>query len=149
MELQDMIGVIDMDENGCISFDEFVWLMSQDLHDEDIEDEIRDAFRVFDRDGNGFISVVDLQDVLLQIGEKLSQEEVDELIGEADIDGDGNIFYDEFAAMIFQVNIQWLIIVEIVISKILEFECKSWKNSNENEKKHDWGLGELLKPVYK
>ena len=29
MELQDMIGVIDQDENGCISFDEFVWLMSQ------------------------------------------------------------------------------------------------------------------------
>ena len=36
-ELQELIGVIDQDENGCISFDEFVWLMSQDLHDEDIE----------------------------------------------------------------------------------------------------------------
>ena len=106
MELQDMIGVIDQDENGCISFDEFVWLMSQDLHDEDIEDEIRDAFRVFDREGNGFISATDLQDVLGKIGEKLSQEEVDELIGEADIDGDGNIFYDEFAAMIFKVIFQ-------------------------------------------
>lgn len=52
-ELQELIGVIDQDENGCISFDEFVWLMSQELHDEDIEDEIRDAFRVFDREGNG------------------------------------------------------------------------------------------------
>ena len=60
---------------------------------------------MFDREGNGFISAVDLHDVLVQIGEKLSQEEVDELIGEADIDGDGNIFYDEFAAMIFKVNI--------------------------------------------
>ena len=49
-ELQELIGVIDQDDNGCISFDEFVWLMSQDLHDEDIEDEIRDAFRVFDRE---------------------------------------------------------------------------------------------------
>ena len=37
-ELQELIGVIDQDDNGCISFDEFVWLMSQDLHDEDIED---------------------------------------------------------------------------------------------------------------
>ena len=37
-ELQELIGVIDQDENGCISFDEFVWLMSQDIHDEDIED---------------------------------------------------------------------------------------------------------------
>jgi len=101
-ELQELIGVIDQDENGCISFDEFVWLMSQDLHDEDIEDEIRDAFRVFDREGNGYISIIDLTDVLLKIGEKLSSDEVDELIAEADIDGDGNIYYDEFAAMIFK-----------------------------------------------
>ena len=28
-ELQDLIGVIDQDDNGCISFDEFVWLMQQ------------------------------------------------------------------------------------------------------------------------
>ena len=68
-----------------------------------IEDEIRDAFRVFDREGNGFISIIDLTDVLSQLGEKLSQEEVEELIHEADIDGDGNIFYDEFIAMIFKV----------------------------------------------
>ena len=111
-ELQDLIGVIDQDENGCISFDEFVWLMSQDLHDDDIEDEIRDAFRVFDREGNGFISVIDLKDVLGKIGEKLSPDEVEELIGEADIDGDGNIYYDEFVAMIFKVcfNFQYPII---------------------------------------
>merc|ERR1712130_704285 len=79
-ELQELIGVIDMDENGCISFDEFVWLMSQDLHDEDIEDEIRDAFRVFDREGHGFISVIDLTDLLSKIGEKLAMDEVEELI---------------------------------------------------------------------
>ena len=69
-----------------------------------VQDEIRDAFRVFDRDGNGFISVIDLTDVLLKIGEKLSQEEVEELMSEADIDGDGNIYYDEFVAMIFKVK---------------------------------------------
>ena len=124
MELQDMIGVIDQDENGCISFDEFVWLMSQDIHDEDIEDEIRDAFRVFDREGNGFISAVDLHDVLVQIAEKLSQEEVDELIGEADIDGDGNIFYDEFAAMIFKVNINPINISRKILDEyISELQC--------------------------
>ena len=55
------------------------------------------------REGNGFISIIDLTDVLSQLGEKLSQEEVEELIHEADIDGDGNIFYDEFIAMIFKV----------------------------------------------
>ena len=67
-----------------------------------VQDEIRDAFRVFDRDGNGFISVIDLTDVLLKIGEKLSQEEVEELMSEADIDGDGNVNYEEFVAMLFR-----------------------------------------------
>jgi len=101
-ELQDLIGVIDQDDNGCISFDEFVWLMQQDNHDEDIEDEIRDAFRVFDREGHGYISVVDLKDVLTLMGERLTLEECEELLDEADIDRDGNIFYDEFIAMIFK-----------------------------------------------
>ena len=45
------------------------------MHDEDIEDEIRDAFRVFDRAGHGYISVVDLKDALTHLGEKLSLEE--------------------------------------------------------------------------
>ena len=45
------------------------------MHDEDIEDEIRDAFRVFDREGHGYISVIDLKDVLTHLGEKLSLEE--------------------------------------------------------------------------
>ena len=48
--------------------------------------------------------MIDLTDVLLKIGEKLSQEEVEELMSEADIDGDGNIYYDEFVAMIFKVK---------------------------------------------
>ena len=74
-ELQDMIGVIDQDGNGCITFDEFVWLMQTEMHDADIEDEIREAFRVFDREGNGFIPVPELTEVLLKLGEKLSQAE--------------------------------------------------------------------------
>ena len=81
-ELQDMIGVIDQDGNGCITFDEFVWLMTTDVHDGDIEEEIREAFRVFDREGHGFITVPDLTDVLLKLGEKLSPDEC-EVSGEA------------------------------------------------------------------
>ena len=47
----------------------------KEMHDDDIEDEIRDAFRVFDREGHGYISVVDLKDVLTHLGEKISLEE--------------------------------------------------------------------------
>ena len=74
----------------------------REFHDSDIEEEIREAFRVFDKEGNGFISTLELSAVLQNIGEVLSEEETDELIAEADIDGDGNINYEEFVAMLFR-----------------------------------------------
>ena len=50
-------------------------LHSREIHDNDIEEEIREAFRVFDREGHGFIPVPDLTHVLQTLGEKLSSEE--------------------------------------------------------------------------
>jgi len=56
-------------------------------------------FKVFDRDGNGFISAAELRHVMTNLGEKLTDEEVDEMIREADVDGDGQINYEEFVKM--------------------------------------------------
>jgi len=76
--------------------------MTREFNDGDVEEEIREAFRVFDKEGNGFISTAELATVMTNIGEVLSEEETDELIAEADIDGDGNVNYEEFVAMIFR-----------------------------------------------
>jgi len=62
-----------------------------ELQDTDSEEEIREAFKVFDRDNNGFISAAELRHVMTSIGEKLTDDEVDEMIREADQDGDGRI----------------------------------------------------------
>ena len=51
-------------------------------------------YRVFDKDGNGFISAAELRHVMTNLGEKLTDEEVDEMIREADIDGDGQVNYE-------------------------------------------------------
>jgi len=101
-ELQDMINEVDNDGSGSIDFPEFLHLMSRKMHDTDTEDEIREAFRVFDKDGNGFISAAELRHVMTNLGEKLSDEEVDEMIREADVDGDGQINYEEFVKMMMQ-----------------------------------------------
>ena len=64
------------------------------------------ANEVFDRDGNGFISAAELRHVMTNLGEKLTDEEVDEMIREADVDGDGQINYEESAlcsAFSFQI----------------------------------------------
>ena len=54
---------------------------------------------MFDKDGNGYISVVEFRHVMTNFGEKLIDEEVDEMIREADIDGDGQVNYEEFVQM--------------------------------------------------
>uniref|UniRef100_A0A4X1VR86 EF-hand domain-containing protein n=1 Tax=Sus scrofa TaxID=9823 RepID=A0A4X1VR86_PIG len=70
--LQDMINEVDADGNGTIDFPEFLTMMARKMKDTDSEEEIREAFCVFDKDGNGYIN-----------------EEVDGMIREADIDSDG------------------------------------------------------------
>lgn len=56
---------------------------------------------MFDKDNDGYISAAELRHVLTNIGEKLSDEEVDEMIREADIDGDGQINYEVWRRALF------------------------------------------------
>ncbi|CAG8760325.1 13486_t:CDS:2 [Cetraspora pellucida] len=98
-ELRDMINEVDLDNNGTIDFNEFLNMMARKVKDSDIEEEIKEAFKVFDKDGNGLISAAELKVVMSSIGEKLSDEEIDEMIHEADVDGDGQINYEEFVKM--------------------------------------------------
>ena len=74
-----------------IDFPEFLTMMARKMKDSDSEEEIKEAFKVFDKDGNGFISAIELRHVMTNLGEKLTDEEVDEMIREADVDGDGQI----------------------------------------------------------
>ncbi|KAJ3933046.1 MAG: calmodulin-like protein [Lentinula lateritia] len=98
-ELQDMINEVDVDGDGTINFDEFLSMMKKKFKDTDNEEEIRQAFQVFDKDGNGMISAKELKAVMESLGENLSDKEVDAMMLEADQDGDGNINYEEFVDM--------------------------------------------------
>lgn len=54
--------------------------MSRKMRDTDSEEEIIEAFKVFDKDGNGFISAAELRHVMTNLGEKLTDEEIDEMV---------------------------------------------------------------------
>ncbi|KRX88755.1 Calmodulin [Trichinella pseudospiralis] len=88
-ELRDMVNEVDEDGNGTIEFDEFLQMMSRKMKDSDSEQELKEAFQVFDKDKDGFISAAELHYVMTNLGEKLTDEEVQEMIREADLDGDG------------------------------------------------------------
>ncbi|KAK2104110.1 hypothetical protein P7K49_017966 [Saguinus oedipus] len=98
-ELQDMFNEVDTDGNGTIDFPEFLTMMARKTKETDSEEEIREAFQVFDKDGNGYTSTAELHHVMTNLGEKLTNEEVDEMIREADIDGDSQVNYEEFVQM--------------------------------------------------
>jgi len=96
-ELLDMINEVDADGDGTIDFDEFLEMMAQKMKGLDDEEEIKEAFKVFDKNGDGFIEASELRQVMQSLGEKLTEEEVEDMIKEADVDGDGRVNYQEFA----------------------------------------------------
>ncbi|XP_077987318.1 uncharacterized protein LOC144441926 [Glandiceps talaboti] len=98
-ELQEMIREVDTQGNGSIEFDEFLLLMAKKIKEQDDDDDLREAFSVFDKDGNGFISASELRHVMMNLGQSMSEDEVAEMIREADTDGDGQVNYEEFVSM--------------------------------------------------
>ena len=80
--------------DGTIDFPNFLRTVIRKMRDTDFEEEIQEAFRDFDQDGNGLISADELRNVMDNLGEKLSDEEVDEMLRKTDIDRDGQIRYE-------------------------------------------------------
>ncbi|ELT91897.1 hypothetical protein CAPTEDRAFT_183622 [Capitella teleta] len=91
---------VDIIDGGSIGFTEFVKAMNMLCGKMDLEDDIKLAFKIFDTDGDGSISVSELRHVMTNLGDKLSEEEADELLNAVDIDGDGVINFEEFTRMI-------------------------------------------------
>ncbi|XP_015429046.1 PREDICTED: probable calcium-binding protein CML11 isoform X1 [Dufourea novaeangliae] len=102
-ELRTMLQEIDIDGDGNVSFEEFVEIVSNiganetaPTDQDQEEQELRDAFRVFDKHNRGYITASDLRAVLQCLGEDLSEEEIEDMIKEVDVDGDGRIDFYEF-----------------------------------------------------
>ena len=95
-ELVDVIAQVDTDNNGTIEFDEFFAIMQKKMASMDPSEMVNIAFDSFDNDGDKAIGPDDLRKVLVDMGEAVTQAEVDELIRVADLDGDGKLNQHEF-----------------------------------------------------
>ncbi|KAK6119986.1 hypothetical protein DH2020_046274 [Rehmannia glutinosa] len=98
-ELKTMIQEVDSDGDGFISLKEFVELNTKDIDYDEVLENLKDAFQVFDIDKNGSISAEELQDVLQSLGEECTLAECRKMISGVDSDGNGTISFDEFKVM--------------------------------------------------
>ena len=80
--------------NCQIDFSEFLTMMEKQNKDHnDPESELMEAFKVFDRNNDGFISAEELALTMRNLGEKLTDAEVKDMLDAADINKDGKIDY--------------------------------------------------------
>lgn len=104
-EIRRMIAEIDKASTGRISFDDFLQLMTTKMAEKDNTEEILKAFRLFDDDKTGAISFKNLKRVARELGETLTDEELREMIDEADLDNDGVVNQDEFLRIMKKTNL--------------------------------------------
>ncbi|KAJ7362123.1 hypothetical protein OS493_013214 [Desmophyllum pertusum] len=99
-EIQETLKKFDKNKDGVIDFQEFISMAKhfEGCGRDDMEQNLRQAFRVFDRDGNGYISVDELRYVVTTFGEVLTNEEAEELIAMFDTNKDGLLEYEEFVS---------------------------------------------------
>jgi calcium-dependent protein kinase len=104
-ELKKVMDSVDADGSGMIDYTEFI-AASMSQRDFLQEEVCWKAFRVFDKDGNGFISPQELEEVLgrdegvdMEGQFNRTKDEIASIVKECDTDGDGNISFEEFLAM--------------------------------------------------
>lgn len=95
-DIKKMVADVDKEGTGKISYADFLQLMTMKMTEKDSNEEILKAFRLFDDDDTGTISFKNLKRVAKELGENLTDEELKEMIEEADMDGDGEVNQDEF-----------------------------------------------------
>ncbi|XP_076770936.1 calcium-binding protein 2 isoform X5 [Arvicanthis niloticus] len=100
----ELIEISQQISGGKVDFEDFVELMGPKLLAETADmigvRELRDAFREFDTNGDGCISVGELRAALkVLLGQRLSQREVDEILQDIDLNGDGLVDFEEFVRM--------------------------------------------------
>merc|ERR1712090_102680 len=100
-----MVSEVDKDDSGRLSLDAFMQLMANKMAEKDTKEEIIKAFKLFDDDETGQITFSNLRRVAKELGENLTDEELQEMIDEADRDGDGEVNQEEFLRIMKKTNL--------------------------------------------
>ncbi|XP_068553323.1 centrin-2-like isoform X2 [Anas acuta] len=94
--MRKIISQVDEEGSGKINFESFLQVMAQKMAEPYSKKEILKGFKLFDTDGTGKISFEKLKLVATEVGEDITDEELQVMIDEADVDGDGEVDQQEF-----------------------------------------------------
>ncbi|KAL3267783.1 hypothetical protein HHI36_006912 [Cryptolaemus montrouzieri] len=100
--LEELIEEVDADKSGRLEFEEFVTLAAKFIVEEDdeaMQKELKEAFRLYDKEGNGYIPTSCLKEILRELDDQLTDRELQLMIEEIDTDGSGTVDFDEFMEM--------------------------------------------------
>ena len=98
--LQNMMNDVDKNQSGTINFDEFIELITAKMSDKDTPEDLRKVFYLFIGDDTvDKIELRHLKRVAKELGENISEEELNDMIIGADADRDGKVSFEEFYAI--------------------------------------------------
>lgn len=111
--LAEIIAEVDEDGSGQIEFEEFTTLAARFLVEEDAEAmmaELKEAFRLYDKEGNGYITTGVLREILRELDDKLTNDDLDMMIEEIDSDGSGTVDFDGKTVQFFVNQTKYLFV---------------------------------------
>ncbi|EGR29508.1 hypothetical protein IMG5_154530 [Ichthyophthirius multifiliis] len=91
-----MLQDFEPDQQNYITFPEFLSLVARKMKDTVTDEELLEAFKVFDKDGSGFINAAELRNYMCKLGEPQTDDEIDDLIKECVVNSEGKINYVDF-----------------------------------------------------
>ena len=104
-EIEEFVGKADPEKTGRLNFDTFLDCVFESFTRLHSVEELKEAFRAFDPELRGIVSITDLRYILTKYGDKLSDAEMNEFVAEAasEMDTDGLIMYDGFISKLIPV----------------------------------------------
>ncbi|XP_065902396.1 uncharacterized protein [Dysidea avara] len=104
-ETAEILGAVDANHTGDIDFEEFASYVARHTLNRTVSQEnrqLKTVFSIFDKDGDGYVSAIELRQLCRELGKDITEEQAQTMIAEVDQDGSGSLTYEDFKRLIHE-----------------------------------------------